>query len=578
MRKTLYALFLTAVVCWGACASAGKNSHDMAVTRNLNTFNAMVKALDDNYVDTVRTDEAFKAAINAMLGTIDPYTEYYSAEETENLRNMTTGEYGGIGSIILVRDGITYISEPLEGSPAYRAGLRPGDKIISVDTVNTLEPKNQNVSKLLRGQAGTPVAVTVERPYPEPGTDTVRTYTVMREKVLQPSVPWYGRINNGRTGFVRLTSFIDKSPSEIREALQSFMEGTPVESVILDLRGNGGGLVESAIEILGEFLPKGTEVLQTRGRNSELMKTYRTTRKPMMPDMPLVVLIDGGSASASEITAGALQDLDRAVLVGTRSFGKGLVQGTLPLPYDGLLKVTMAKYYIPSGRLIQALDYSRRNPDGTVAYTPDSLTSVYHTKGGREVRDGGGLKPDTTVTWNAPSPLLMQLVRDNKIFDFATRYVHTHPQNPAGDDVITVTDEMYQDFTANLDTVGFDYERRGPKLLEHLREAIEEEGYINDETVAGIDRLNELLRHDLEHDLQLKRPEISQYIAEELMTRYAFEKGRVRAEIQDDPGITAALDILNDPVRYKAILGQRSSSGGNKKVHRSADGTKSAEK
>ncbi len=572
---------LAAAACWGACATAGRNSHDMAMSRNMATFNAMIKALDDNYVDTVRTDEAFKAAIGALLGTVDPYTEYYTADETENLRNMTTGEYGGIGSIILVRDGITYISEPLEGSPAYRAGLRAGDKILSVDTVNTLEPKNQNVSKLLRGQAGTQVAVTVARPYPEPGTDTVRTYTVTREKVLQPSVPWYGRINGGRTGFVRLTSFIDKSPAEMREALQSFLEGTPVDNIILDLRGNGGGLVESAIEILGEFLPKGTEVLQTRGRDGVLMKTYRTTRKPLMPDMPLAVLIDGGSASASEITAGALQDLDRAVLVGTRSFGKGLVQGTLPLPYDGLLKVTMAKYYIPSGRLIQALDYSRRNPDGTVAYTPDSLTSVYHTKAGREVRDGGGLKPDTTVSWNVPSALLISLLRDNKIFDYATRFVHEHPDNPDGDEVITVTDEMYQDFTARLDTAGFDYERRGSMLLASLREAVEEEGYMNDETKAEMDRLQELLRHDLQRDLELKRPEISQYISEELMTRYAFEKGKIRAELMDDPGVTAALDILNDPARYRAMLGQKTAAKETKtasKASKSPKASKSGKK
>ncbi|MDE7160896.1 MAG: S41 family peptidase [Muribaculaceae bacterium] len=556
MKKTIHSL-LAAALLWGACATAGKkNSHDMAVNRNLTTFNAMVKALDENYVDSVRTDEAFKAAIAALLGTVDPYTEYYTADETENLRNMTTGEYAGIGSIILVRDGITYISEPLEGSPAYRAGLRAGDKILSVDTVNTLEPKNQNVSKLLRGQAGTQVAITVARPYPEEGTDTVRTYTVTREKVQQPSVPYYGRINGGRTGYVRLTSFIDKSPAEMREALKSFAEGTPVEGVILDLRGNGGGLVESAVEILGDFLPKGTEVLRTRGRDTSLEKTYRTSRKPLMPDVPLVVLIDGGSASASEITAGAIQDLDRGVLVGSRSFGKGLVQGTLPMPYDGLLKVTMAKYYIPSGRLIQALDYSRRNPDGTVAYTPDSLTSVYHTRAGREVRDGGGLQPDTTLTWASPSALLIKLMRDNKIFDFATRFVASHPENPDGEEIITVTDGIYGDFTASLDTVGFDYERRCATLLGHLRDAIREEGYLNDEATAEMDRLEELLKHDLQRDLELKRPEISQYIAEELMTRYGFEKGRIRTELQNDPGITAALEILGDPARYASMLGK----------------------
>ncbi len=552
MKKTAYLIAALALFC--ACAAkSDTKSHDMAVNRNLTTFNSMVHALDQNYVDTVRTDEAFKAAIDALLGTIDPYTEYYTQDETESLRNMTTGEYAGIGSLIQVRDGVTYISQPMEGSPAQAAGLRAGDKILRVDTVNTLEPKGQNVSKLLRGEPGTTVRVTVQRPWMPADQDSVMTFDIVRRKLQQPSVPYYGVVNGGRTGYLQLTSFIDKSPEEVRQALQSFKDDPEVSSLILDLRGNGGGLVESAVEILGEFLPKGTEVLRTRYRDPGQEKVYKTTRKPLLPDIPMVVLIDGGSASASEITAGALQDLDRAVLVGSRSFGKGLVQGTLPMPYDGLLKVTMAKYYTPSGRLIQALDYSRRNPDGTVAYTPDSLTNVYHTRAGREVRDGGGLQPDTVITWRVPSALLVELMRGNRIFDYSTKYASAHDSAPAPDD-FEITDEIYADFTSTLDPETFEYERRCSVLLDKLSEAIEEEGYMDDESRKGVEELRRLLEHDLKRDLELKRPEISQYLAEEIMTRYYFDKGRIRTELKDDPGLDAAIEILNTPGRYASML------------------------
>lgn len=561
----IHAYLIAAVLLFGACAaSSNTKSHDMAMHRNLTTFNSMVDALDKNYVDSVRTDEAFKAAIGALLSTVDPYTEYYTQEETENLRNMTTGEYAGIGSYIMQRDGVTYISQPMEGSPAQLAGLRAGDKIVRVDTVNTLEPKSQNVSKLLRGQPGTVVRVTVERPYMPAGQDSVMTFEVTRRKVQQPSVPYYGVINDGRTGYVQLTSYIDKSPDEVRKALETFRDDPRVTSMILDLRGNGGGLVESAVEILGDFLPKGTEVLRTRYRDPGQEKTYKTSHKPLLPDMPVVVLIDGGSASASEITAGALQDLDRAVLVGSRSFGKGLVQGTLQMPYDGLLKVTMAKYYTPSGRLIQALDYSRRNPDGTVAYTPDSLTNVYHTRAGREVRDGGGLQPDSALTWRVPSALLVELMRGNQIFDYANRYAATYPTAPEPEDFV-ITDEMYADFSSGLDPEKFEYERRCSTLLEKLREAIEEEGYLDDDSRKGVEELEKLLRHDLKRDLELKRPEISQYLAEEIMTRYYYDKGRIRTELKDDPGIEAALEILNTPGRYESMLRPAADVKGDKK-------------
>ena len=374
MKRILLPFVALTMISVGAYA---KKSHDMSLQRNLKTFNAMVKTLEENYVDSIRIDEAFKAASNAMLNTVDPYTEYYTSDDKDELMKMTTGEYAGIGSYITEYDGKVRISQPVAGSPAAKAGLMAGDWIVKVDTTDTKGLKSGDVSKLLRGNPGTDVYVEVVRPYM---ADSLKSFTITREKVGEKSVPYFGMVSPS-TGYIRLTSYISNSPQEIAAALDSLKGNPGFSKLILDLRGNGGGLVESAIDILGNFLPKGTQVLRTSGSGRE--RIYKTTHTPSFPDMPLAVLTDGATASASEITAGALQDLDRAVLIGNRSFGKGLVQNIFPLPHDASLKVTVAKYYIPSGRLIQALDYSRRNPDGSVARTPDSLTNVYYTSRGR---------------------------------------------------------------------------------------------------------------------------------------------------------------------------------------------------
>lgn len=528
-------------------------SHDAAVARKLNTFNALVKELELNYVDSIRTDEAFDAAIGAMLSTIDPYTEYYDSESRSDLMKMTTGEYGGIGSIIMERDGSTYISEPMLGSPAARAGLKAGDHIMRVDSTDVSRMGSSEVTRRLRGVPGTNVRIEVIRPY---AADSVVVVDIERGKLVQPSVPFYGTVNDGRTGYLSLTSFIDKSPEEVRTALESFKTDPKVENMILDLRGNGGGLVESAVDIVGYFVPKGTEVVRTRGRDAASEKIYKTTRTPILPDMPLAVLIDGGSASASEITAGALQDLDRAVLIGTRSFGKGLVQSTRPLPYDGLLKVTVAKYYIPSGRLIQALDYSRRNPDGSVAVTPDSLTKVYHTSRGREVRDGGGLKPEITVDWGKASRLLYNVVRDFWAFDFATKYASEHPEIPSPSE-FEITDSIYADFKRSIDPDRFKYDKVCEEMVKQLRETAEVEGYMSDSTKALIDSLAVSLTHNLQHDLDVARPEVSEYLAEEIVTRYYYEPGKIENRLKTDNGVKRAVEVLSDRKEYDRLLGKK---------------------
>lgn len=550
LSRLLPAILLTAACGMAFATPEARKSHDAAVARNLTVFNSLVKELERNYVDTIRTEEAFKTSIKALLSTIDPYTEYYTSDDQEELSKLTTGEYAGIGSYLMERDGSTFISAPYENSPAALAGLKPGDKILRVDTTNVSGKPSAVVSKLLRGQPGTTVSVRVLRPFAK---DSIVDVSIERKKIQTPSMPYATFIDSTGTGYVRLTSFIDKSPQEVRGALEGFKANPRLKNVVLDLRGNGGGLVESAVEIVGFFVPKGTEVLRTRGREKNSEKIYKTPKNPILPDIPLAVLIDGGSASASEITAGAIQDLDRGVLVGSRSYGKGLVQGTRTLPYDGLLKVTIAKYYIPSGRLIQALDYSHRNPDGSVARTPDSLTNVYKTRAGREVRDGGGLTPDTTVKWEKVSRLLYNIARDNWAFDYATKYASQNP-TIASPEKFEITDTVYADFKRSIDPARFKYDKVGEDLIKQLRETLEQEGYMSDEVKTTIDSLSKMLIHDLNSDLDAKRPEIAQYLAEEIAGRYHYDRGRMAQQIKRDTGLTTALEILRDPVKYKKIL------------------------
>lgn len=543
MKRILLPIVALTAISLGVCA---KKSHDMALQRNLKTFNSMVKVLEENYVDSIRIDEAFKAASNAMLNTVDPYTEYYTADDRDALMKMTTGEYAGIGSYITEYNGFVCISQPIDGSPAAKAGLMPGDRIVKVDTVDTKRSKSADVSKLLKGTPGTDVYIEVNRPYV---ADSLLSFTVTREKVGEKSVPYFGMVSPS-TGYIRLTSYISNSAKEITAALDSLKKNPEFSKLILDLRGNGGGLVESAIDILGNFLPKGTQVLRTSGSGKE--RIYKTTHTPSFPNMPLVVLTDGGTASASEITAGALQDLDRAVLVGNRSFGKGLVQNIFPLPHEASLKVTVAKYYIPSGRLIQALDYSRRNPDGSVARTPDSLTNVYHTSRGREVRDGGGLQPDSVVKNNNYSDILYNLVTKNKIFDFANKYRATHPEGMPLDK-FEITDEVYDEFVEFVTDGGMQYDTSFDALLKEIRKQADEQGYMTADNDSTISMLEKSLGSDLKRDLQFKNKEIKDYLAEEIATRYYGDGGRVAVEIMTDPVVEAAIGIIESP-QYDAIL------------------------
>ncbi len=538
------------VVALGASAVAATRSNKAEITRNLDIFNSLYKELQTNYVDTIDAEKSITRAITAMLNDIDPYTEYFPASQQEDIAMMTSGEYAGIGSIIQQRpEGGVIISEPYEGSPAQMAGLRPGDLLLMIDNDSVTGWTSAKVSEKLKGQAGTDVRVTVDRPYV---TDSILTFDITRRKIQLPAVPYYGVVRDN-IGYIYLNSFTDRAASDVRDALLELKKDPRVKSIVLDLRGNRGGLLEAAVKIVGMFVPKNTEVLRTRGKGLLNEKVYKTTSAPLDTRIPLAVLIDGVSASSSEITAGALQDLDRAVIIGNRSFGKGLVQTTRPLPYDGILKVTIAKYYIPSGRLIQAIDYSHRNPDGSVARIPDSLTNVFTTLHGREVRDGGGITPDITVDYDEANRLTYNIISDNWAFDYATRFAARNDTIAPAEDFV-VTDSIFEDFKAFIDPEKFHYDKVCEQMLSSLREAAELEGYMNDSTKKEFDILEGLLKHNLNHDLDNNRKDIESLLAGEIIRRYYYQKGQVIESLKRDEVLDSAVNVLNDPVKYKEIL------------------------
>lgn len=528
------------VMALSLAASAATRSSKKDISKSLDIFTSLFKQLQTSYVDTIDAEKSVTKAINAMLSDLDPYTVYIPESEQESFMTIATGTYGGIGSLIMQRDGGVYVSEPYKDTPASRAGLKAGDKFLAIDSVNVEGWTSDSVSNRLRGQAGTPLTITVSRPYAE---DSILTFDLKRAKVEIPSVPYYGMMGDS-VGYIRLTTFNEHSADDVKAALVELKKNPAMKGLMLDLRDNGGGVMESAVKIVGLFTPKGTEVLRTRGRGQLNEQIYKTTKSPVDTELPLAVLINDGTASASEIVAGALQDLDRAVIIGRRSYGKGLVQSPRSLPYNGLLKVTIARYYIPSGRLIQAIDYSHRNPDGTVARIPDSLTNVFHTRGGRIVRDGGGITPDVTVELPEPSRTAYNVVGTSfSVFDFATRYAATHDSilSPA---VFEVDDELYAEFKASVDSSKVQYDKLTDTFLDEFESLTRREGYLTDSVGAQIATLRAMLRHDLDSDLDIHRDEISRYLGEELVQRYYFEPGVVEWNLRRDPDILRAAAVV----------------------------------
>lgn len=548
MRKLPVILLVISAAALIAVGATRSSKSD--ISRNLDTFASIYKALQTSYVDTIDADKSMNTAISAMLNEIDPYTEYIPESEQDEFLTISTGEYGGIGAYIMQRpEGGVQVTEPRDGTPSQKAGLRPGDMFLVINGDSVTNADSKTVSNMLRGQAGTDVKVTVKRPYV---TDSILDFTITRSKIDINPVPYYG-VERGDIGYIQLTTFNDKTYEKTRDALKALKSNPAVKSIVLDLRGNGGGLLESAVQVVSLFVPKGTEVLRTRGKGLQNERIYKTPYQPVDTDIPLAVLVNSGSASSAEIVTGALQDLDRAVIVGDRSFGKGLVQSTRQLPYNGLLKVTIAKYYIPSGRLIQAIDYSRRNADGSVGRIPDSLTTVWHTRAGREVRDGGGITPDLKVELPEGNRLLYNIIRDNWSFDFANRYAATHATIPPAEQ-FEVTDTIFNEFKAFINPDKFKYDRTTDLIMEQLEKAVKTEGYLDTAVQAQMDTLKNLLRHDLNHDLDLNRKAISQYLAGEIVERYYSERGGIIQALKTDIELDSAAAVLHSPERYRSIL------------------------
>lgn len=549
MRRTT--ILLAAVIICSLFTGAKTSSNKTEISQNLNIFNAIYKELQMNYVDSIDAKKSIRDAIDAMLGQIDPYTEYYSADEQEEFTSMASGEFSGIGSMIMQRNGHVELSQPNYDSPARKAGVKHGDVLIAIDDFTLPEGfTSAEATKLLRGQAGTKVRLKVKRPYV---ADSIVDIEITRGTIRTNPVPYYGMLND-EVGYIKLTTFNERSAADVKNAFLDLKKNPAMKSLVFDLRDNGGGLLESAVQIAGYFLPKGTEVLRTKYRGKDNEKIYKTTQTPLDTKIPLAFLVNGGTASASEILSGSMQDLDRAVIVGNRSFGKGLVQSSRPIPYDGTLKVTVARYYIPSGRLIQAIDYSHRNPDGTVARIPDSLTNVFHTRAGREVRDGGGITPDVKVDLPELNRLTYNVYADMWAYDYANRYAARQGSNTPDAATFEINDSIFADFKAFIDPAKFKYDRMCESGLTMLREAAQQEGYMNDSVAAQFDRLEGMLKHDLNHDLDFNAKEIRQLLDQEISNRYFDDATIIRRSLRDDLEAEAAAAVLTDPKRYQELL------------------------
>lgn len=530
-----------------------KNGDDRSfqIAKNLDTFNAIVKELDMFYVDTIDANKTIREGIDNMLYSLDPYTVYYPEEDQSELEQMVKGTFGGIGSLITYNTKLkrSVIAEPFEGTPAAKAGLKAGDILIEIDGEDLAGKDNSVVSQMLRGQAGTSFKIKVDRPN-DKGGQTPMEFTLVRESIQTPPIP-YSTVMDHNVGYINLSTFSGTPSKDFKKAFLD-LKKQGATSLVIDLRGNGGGLLDEAVEIANYFLPRGKVIVTTKGKIKQASNTYKTLREPLDLNIPIAVLVNSGTASASEILSGSLQDLDRAVVVGSRTFGKGLVQVPRSLPYGGMMKVTTSKYYIPSGRCVQAIDYKHRNEDGSVGTIPDSLTKVFYTAAGREVRDGGGVMPDVAVKQEKLPNILYYLMRDNLIFDYATQYCLKHPSIVAPEK-FEITDANYNDFKALVKKADFKYDQQSEKILKTLKEAAEFEGYLTDAS-AEFKALEKKLNHNLDRDLDYFSKDIRKMVATEVIKRYYYQKGGIIEQLKDDDDLAAAIKVLNDPVKYKEML------------------------
>lgn len=537
-------------------SSFKEDDRNFRIAKNLDIFNSIFKELDLFYVDTIDPEKMIQNGINGMLALTDPYTEYYPEEGISNLKEMITGKYGGIGAAIRYyqkKDRIAIV-EPTEGMPAAEAGVKAGDIILSVGgkemVRGNMKPQefSSKVSEALRGEPGTSFVLKVLRPLKNDSTEL--EFKITRKNIRNNPVPYYGMVKDS-IGYLSLTGFTDNCAKDVKKAFIELKQ-RGARALVIDLRDNGGGSLQEAVDIINFFVPKGQEIVVTKGKIRQAAGSFKTQNEPIDTEMPLAVLVNGSSASASEILSGSMQDLDRAVIIGTRTYGKGLVQTTRPLPYNGTLKVTTSKYYIPSGRCIQAIDYAKKNADGSVARIPDSLTTVFHTAAGREVRDGGGIRPDIEVKGDKFPNILFYLLNEDLIFDYVTGYCLTHPAVTSVDS-IRISDADYAEFKKLVKEANFTYDRQSEKLLKTLKEVAEFEGYMEGAS-AEFKALEQKLNHNLDRDLDNFAKPIKEQIAEEIATRYFYQRGAVMQRLKDDEDLDKAIEILSSPEKYREIL------------------------
>ncbi len=529
MKKRTIILAVAALLASGM-ASAQSQSFKLGKWTEIQ--NAILKELNRSYVDSLPVDRIERAGIDAMLGDLDPYTVYIPEEENEDLQMMVSKSYGGIGAVIYKpdKDGNVIINEPYAGSPAVRYGLRCGDEIMEIDGVSTHGLTSQECSDRMKGKPGTTVKFKVKKVY----TDEIVEINVVRERIHLPDVEYAGMLD-AETGYIYQSGFTENVSGDIRNAVLN-LKKQGMKKLVLDLRGNGGGLMNEAINIVSLFVPKGSLVVSSKGNGISEQK-YKTTTEPIDTEIPLIVMVDSGSASSSEIVTGALQDLDRATIMGTRTFGKGLVQSIRPLPYNGQLKVTTAKYYTPSGRCVQAIDYAHRNEDGSVGYIPDSLAHEFKTAHGRIVKDGGGITPDVIVKGHEYSRLTYSLVYSSIIQDYAIKFVKEHKSVPED---WTMSDADWKDFVAFAKTKEFDYRSSAKTYFDLLKKELDKDG-LADSMKDQVDALQKALEMDKETFLNLKKDEIVPFVEEEIMVRYYFQEAGIKVRLRYDEQLKEAL-------------------------------------
>ncbi|CAN5252002.1 S41 family peptidase [soil metagenome] len=547
MKRALFVVLLAALL---PLAFTQTNNY-FEISKNLDIYASLYKELNTYYVDEVQPSDLMRQGIDGMLNSLDPYTSYISESEIEGYRMQTTGKYGGIGALVRKVGRYITISEPYEGYAANKAGLLAGDKVIEIDDISVMDKETDDISKLLKGQAGTNVTLTVLRTQSD-GSEKEMDIVVVREDIKIKNVPYYGMID-AETGYIRLSNFTDDAGKEVRDALDDLKTKNPgIKGLVFDLRGNPGGLLGEAVNVSNVFVDKNQPIVSTRGKAQEWDKTFKTLNSAVDLNIPVAVLINRGSASASEIVAGSLQDLDRAVIIGQKSFGKGLVQTTRNLPYNTKLKITTAKYYTPSGRCIQALDYAHKDATGAAPRTPDSLKVAFKTSGGRTVYDGAGIDPDVDVDLKQMNKITASLLSKNHIFNYATLYRAKNPTIVAAKD-FRLTDKEYQDFVTYLSSKEYDYSTKSEELIKELETVTKDEKYY-DAISAELVKLKQSVKHDKSNDLVKHKEEIRKMLEEEIVSRYYYSTGRIVLGFNYDADVTAALKVLNNNTEYRKLL------------------------